>query len=591
MARAWLDERLSVLIPALQGKSEADIAELCAQELADWKARPGIKFSSLRPVMTAARKALGQIKLTPENRYRNARTGKDEHIALKYLNFTIEEWAELNQVGQAKLAENLEDQRLLDQPQAVIERAEKLLHSERWDDLLTGLALATGRRLTELLKTGRFFPKTQYTVTFDGQLKRRDLALKPYEIPVLVDAEIVLAAWHRLRSLEDCTSLDNEQVAQRYSKTASENAVRQLSGLIPQRSTKEDLYTHAFRAVYARLVVLHYCPVAVNDLVYVNAVLGHYQATDETTRRQFAATMHYFDYRIGDGSGQIDGRQGISLDQPGVSVLEVFNRRKQPMTSTSETQEQTTVLETAPAKTRGVITTKPGTFSQFSAVMQARSMRKHDELVTELLANDATYQQISAILKPLAGELDQPEENPVALLQTLVSAYKAGGAGPQASELAGLMQEVSDQETPVSYLRGLVERDRSFKKALENRHAGTDYASLTMSQLMSIKTPQAATERFKRAVDAIMAHNQAQTDPLHFWYINAAAVRDLVGGRNDAVQAYLETRPDAAEHNKAFNLTPRQNSKPVLIESEVIVEAGWTKPKGKPRKGQADDEE
>jgi len=68
----------------------------------------------------------------------------------------------------------------------------------------------------------------------------------------------------------------------------------------------------------------------------------------------------------------------------------------------------------------------------------------------------------------------------------------------------------------------------------------------------------AATGRFRRVVDAIVAHNFAQTDPLHLWYINAAAVRDLVGGRNDAVQAYLEARRSEIDaHHERFKLIPQ----------------------------------
>src|SRR6266516_437053 len=379
MAKVWLEERLSVLLPALSTlgtAQEAEIARLCEEEIAAWRARPTMKkASALRPVMTAARNAIKQLPLTQENRYKDAKSGQWHHIALKYMNFTEEEWAAMNAI-----------------------RAEKLLHSERWDDLVTRLAIVNGRRLTELLKTGRFFPKTMYTVVFDGQLKRKDIALKPYEIPVLVHAELVLAAWRRLRSLEDTTDLDNEQTAQKYSRQASENAIRQLSGLLPQRSTKEDLYTHAFRAVYARLAVLLYCPIAVNELVYVNAILGQYQAQNETQQRDFATTAHYFDYRIGDGAGQIDGRQGIRLSEPHIDVLEVFSKVKgEPAMKVTEIekegQEQESTLETKAKKTRGTLTTKPGTFDEAIRLMEQRNMRRHDEIVVDLMNNDAIAHQ------------------------------------------------------------------------------------------------------------------------------------------------------------------------------------------------------
>jgi hypothetical protein len=595
MARAWLDERLRDLLPALQALTvaqEDDIARLCEEELAAWRSRPEItKPGSLRPVLTAARKAIKQLPLTVANRYKNPRTGEYEHVALKYLNFSAEEWEALNAVSEEKLQARLEQQQLIENPQAIVARAEKLLASSRWDDLVTGLAVVTGRRLTELLKTGRFFPKTLSTVIFDGQLKRRDVNLKPYEIPVLTSAELVISAWRRLRHLEDCTGLDNEQVAQKYHKAASENAARQFAGLIPQKSATEDLHTHTLRATYAHIAVLWFCPLPVSDRSYVNAILGHWQATNDQQMRQFAATDHYYDYTIGDGSGQVDGRRGIRLDQPGVQVLEVFQRQAkgaQEMTDTTVASEQP-VLETKAGKTRGVLTTKPGTFDQAMRLMEQRGMRRHDEIVMDLMAHDAVAHQMYALLDPLAAELHS--DGPISTLQALIAAYHAGGTGAQAEALAGLLREVADEKEPVEYLRMLVERDRNFHAALAGRHAGTDYSALSLAQLSNIKTPEAATERFKRAIDAILKHNEAQTDRLHLWYINAAAVRDLVGGRNDAVMAYVESRQQEIDaHHKRYGLTPRQNSKPIAIEDEVIIEPGWKKPVGKLRGKKQEDQ-
>jgi Telomere resolvase len=583
MARAWLDERLKVLVPAVDAlamaQKEAEVERLCLEEIASWKARPDLKESSLPPVLTAARKAIKQLPLTPENRWKNPRTGKFEHLALKYLNFSNEEWSARNAISEEKLQARLEQQQLVDHPQEIVNRAEKLLQSDAWADLVTGLALVTGRRLTEILKTGRFFPKSLYTVIFDGQLKRRDLQIVPYEIPLLLPAEVVMAAWRKLRALEDTAEMEIEDVAFKYSKEASENATRHFAGLIPQRSARENLHTHSFRAIYARIAVLWFCPVPVSDLSYVNAILGHWNVGDERRQRQFAATEHYYDYVLGDGAGQIDGRRGIRLSEPDVQVLEVFQHRKgdQSMTeTTTETQEATQeAVKTKAAKTRGTLTLKPGTFAQAERLMQERGFTSgkwdHDKLAVDLMHHDAVAHQMYALLEPLAGELHT--EGPVETLRALIAAYRTGGSTPEVSNLVGLMNEIADEKEPVAYLRRLVERDRKFQVALAGRHAGTDYSSLTMSELERIKTTQASTERFRRAVDAIIAHNNAQSDPLHLWYVNAAAVRDLVGGRNDAVQAYLQTRQAELEaHHKQYSLTPKQNRKPGNIADEITVE-------------------
>jgi hypothetical protein len=580
MVKVWLEERLQALIPALEPlgrEQEAEIERLCLEELDAWRARPGMKKeTSLRPVVTAARKAIkDRIKLTPANRYLNEQKGEYQHLALKYLNL---DWEALNAISDEKFEAGLQNQQQIENPRAVVARAESLLQSSRSDELIVALALVTGRRLTELLKSGRFFPKTAYTLVFDGQLKRRDLDLKPYEIPVLVDAEMVLQAWRKLRTLEDCTKLENEAVTQKYSRAASESANRLFAGLIPQESERENLFTHAFRAVYAQIAVHWFCPKYVDEKLYANAILGHFQATTERQRRDYLATLHYQHYYI-------DGVKGVRLEEPGVPVLEVFQRAKGDRTVSAtettelaqdEAQEQQPVLETKKHKTRGTFTVKPGTYDQGLKIIDERGFEgtgAHDRLLVDLMSHDATAHQMYALLQPLAEELNQDAEQPLALLQALITAYRSGGSAA-APGMAELLAEVSDEEKPVEYLRGLVERDRKFQAAIANRHSKVDYSTASMADLRSkYKTPEAATERFRRAVDAIIRHNEAQTDPLHLWYINAAAVRKLVGGKNELVQAYLRSRQAEIDaHHAHYSLTPKQNDKNMDIASEITVE-------------------
>jgi len=65
------------------------------------------------------------------------------------------------------------------------------------------LALATGRRLTEIFRTGNFKKIDQSTLLFSGQLKTKNRKLfeelKPYPIHSLVDADLVLKAFKKLR--------------------------------------------------------------------------------------------------------------------------------------------------------------------------------------------------------------------------------------------------------------------------------------------------------------------------------------------------------------------------------------------------------
>ncbi|NJO97967.1 MAG: hypothetical protein HC764_19865 [Pleurocapsa sp. CRU_1_2] len=58
-----------------------------------------------------------------------------------------------------------------------------------------GLAVLTGRRCTEVIKTAQFEFKTKYSVIFTGALKRGDEPVEcVFEIPTLCEAQLVIEA-------------------------------------------------------------------------------------------------------------------------------------------------------------------------------------------------------------------------------------------------------------------------------------------------------------------------------------------------------------------------------------------------------------
>ncbi len=310
---------------------------------------------------------------------------------------------------------------------------------------------------------------------------------------------------------------------------------------------------------------------------------GHYRLLESSDQQQalnFASTAHYLDYKV------TDQRRGIKLREPGVEILEAFQKRgEQDMVRKGKgqatTEEQTGVVVRKQSKT-GFSSMRPkqGTKERADAVGEREHLHSTDEIITYLLDTDAIAHQLYGLLHPLVEELGTKTDTPVATLQALVAAYTSGvrspGADQQAGEIAALLQEVAaeGEEQPVVYLRKLVDRDKKYKEGLAGRYAGTDYANLSWHDLVKIRMPEAALERYRRAVDAVLLHNRAQADPLHRWYINAVVIRDLTGGRNDAVQEYLVTRKEELDaHHEQYHLTARDNRKPIKITTEVDVSA------------------
>ena len=587
--KIWLADRLQKLLPVLAVlgvAQEQEIQQLCELEIAAWRARPQMKEpTSLRVPMTDTRNAIKALPVTETNRWLNPRTQEREHIALKYMNFSEEEWAAMNAATERDFRERLETQQLVEQPEAVIVKADSLLGSQRWEEIVVGLAVVTGRRLTEVLKTGELHPMSQYTVVFSGQLKRKDEKLDPYEIPTLVEATRVLDAWKRVHALVDCTRMENDEVSAAYSRVVGEVAKRAFHGLVPVRSNDEDIYTHLFRTVYARLAVWLYCPVQVTDLTYMATIQGHYwvlKAETEEKRRNYMSTLHYMDYAIGDGAGNIDGRHGIALGKTGVKVLDAFQAaltRKSEQETRRQEKAMTLPMHSSSQTGYGLLKPRQQTKTRFTQVQTQMGLTT-DEALSVLLDEHALYWQFLELLKPIAAQSSTAQ--PLETLQVLLAAFARQQTESQAfearwhitlDEVGSLLEQVAatGETQPLSMLKSLVEKRQHQRQKHVQRRQETEYELMPFSALKDRKEPEAAEERFRRAVAAIMHHNEGTDDPLHRWYINASSVMALVGGRRETIQASLDAHHDEIqEHHDSLHITELSNRKGGISIAKMV---------------------
>jgi hypothetical protein len=251
-----------------------------------------------------------------------------EHPVLKVVGFSAAEWIEINSMASSETS--LRTTQFLANPETIVNQARELLDSRTWSEVAAGLAVVTGRRVSEILKTAEFSNKSTYSVMFTGAVKRRDesVALN-FEIPTLVSASTVIDAISKLRSWLDTSNMTNRQINERYEQAVAQTCDRYFRDLVPLRSGKDNLYTHLFRAVYATIAAHWFCPPQVSDLEFRAYIQGHFQILNETSeqkRTSMAAQRHYWDYKIDNGQGNVDGRLGIKLQEPGVQVLSAFDR-------------------------------------------------------------------------------------------------------------------------------------------------------------------------------------------------------------------------------------------------------------------------
>ena len=99
---------------------------------------------------------------TPMTQMRNAIKQRlsTDHVAYEMVNFSTDEWIQMNLPSQATLQRREENQKLIYHTEAIVASATGLLDSNYWANIAAGLSVLTGRRLAELLKTRQFTQKS-----------------------------------------------------------------------------------------------------------------------------------------------------------------------------------------------------------------------------------------------------------------------------------------------------------------------------------------------------------------------------------------------------------------------------------------------
>jgi Telomere resolvase len=319
--RKWLQALVDEYLPAIAGLQQTEADRAQAIVWATWMrerwADHGLAdLRQQRNLMTDVRRVI------------KTQLGTD-HVALEAMNFTMAEWLTINEPIGEQVARRNENVVLLENPDAIVALAVRLLASREWSEIAAGLVVLTGRRSSEILGSAEFLPKSQWSVWFTGALKRRgEVQRLSFEVPTLATAERVITALGKLRSVCPTQGLTAELINRKHSQAVASACDRHFSDLVPKRDGRDNLFTHLFRSVYAAIATFWYAPPTVDATEYKAAIQGHYailETTDSSLRRSIAASRHYNDYKIADLKGNIDGRQGIKLGYGGVEVIDAFN--------------------------------------------------------------------------------------------------------------------------------------------------------------------------------------------------------------------------------------------------------------------------
>ena len=502
----WLQNLLRELLPQLNQSSI---------DYQTW-------FNSIIEVMENR----GLIQPTQQKDYlsdiRNAiRVLDPEHPALEVVDFDTETWVQINNRASDRLGAR--KTKFIDNPDAIVRRATTLLGSYQWSEIACGLAVLTGRRCTEVIQTAQFEYKTKYSVVFTGALKRGNEPVEcVFEIPTLCEAKLVIQAIANLRNQlgEEIQHLSKRQVSSRYGRAVAKKCDRYFDELVPPREDQDNLYTHLFRAVYATIASYWYCPPTVPEIEFRAAIQGHYQIIDETDpklRRSIAAGRNYFDYRIGDGHGNIDGRLGIKLGLPDVEIIQEFCTAYIPPPSKPQSDKHNPIEElplishhTKPDKSK-IMNQSSNSASTNAMVIPSFFQSRLSTIANKLgISPELTIQALFTWTEmglSLAEQLNVEELNPGAIFEAVVKLQTKADNNLSLGDVDSANSDSLDSQS----IHQLSTSIRLLSQALSNRHHHQSDRSVSLDRTVVTGqdklAPAASNNNLKRGNQGVSDSN------------------------------------------------------------------------------------
>ncbi len=545
-------------------------------------------LESLRTHMTPYNKVIKAMSLIAgKNAYYYSKHNGElvlKHWFFKYAGLRPKEYAELNAKSNNQKEDRLDNGTLLE-PEPYLEDLGKLLTSNEADELALGIIGATGRRPCEVLLRGDFltakesdltFPEYQpvsHWLKFSGQAKkRRNTAVNYTLIAVLFPADFIIKSVKRLRKMPEVAAVikeiksevaelevpklkeqysgealeyqvaikENEYLDNRFGSKQNRLLQTQLKSL-DIRHGKDSVSRSSLRAAYARLAVARDCPSGKNDLLWASRLLGH--KDEKSDLRAILTTLGYFDYYL-----EKDAEVPL-LDTPKSEITTVFRGYANDVEAVKAFQEK------------------------FDITSQADTFRKLWELAQETLqARERklyTQETEEMITEELLTKIEQ-------LVEEKVNRAMAQSAHKYA--IAGLKTEAKSEPiivntTPSITTVSTLETDKTAATVEPEKTVEKDWESIPSEDLKGKHTPGSAEEKIRRAVKAIMEHNDYRAPSNNErWFLGVRSIQDLSGCNYAPIKKYIDDhRTMIFDHNAKYGLSNQHNKKHKQQISDVIT--------------------
>ncbi|MEL6776519.1 MAG: protelomerase family protein [Cyanobacteria bacterium J06597_16] len=299
-----LEARVPLFLAKLSQAEDAKTIEMFCKDEKAWFEGEYTNQNTRAAHMTRYRKAIAamiegeNIELTSANSYpQQTQDGTIyQHVALAWMNYSSDWHRERTAPTKAKTKEQRRN-RVAFEPWPLVEAAKAALTSTDYREIAAGIIAVTGRRPTEILKSGDFEIVSKYKVEFTGQLKAKGKT-DGYPIYSLMPANLLIDAFTTLRrdaDVKELQKLENTKVDSQRNSTLN-RAIGRVFGEVLQPPVGEKfLSAKNLRAAYTNVAYHFFSTPSESIGSFAEDYLGHQGAS---------SAPNYEDYYCVDDRGQ-----------------------------------------------------------------------------------------------------------------------------------------------------------------------------------------------------------------------------------------------------------------------------------------------
>lgn len=506
--RSAMRDRVAIFLAKLERcQTREEIRECCEAEKTEFE-EEYTNLNSRASYMTDYRKGIKAWEQTQglvEWNSQQVMTTKgtiNQHLALVFMNYPKDVHEQRKAPTETKKQEQRRNLKPITKVDEYLDTIERLLQSSDYREIAVGLIAATGRRMSEILKTGDFDQTGAYEVKFSGQVKQTQAEKeqgkhREYPIYTLCGSHLVIDARERLFRMGDIKEMrrwDLKKVDSGKNSTVNRQVVEHFTEILEPPHGEDILSSKNLRAAYANIAIYLFCPKNHSISAFITDRLGH---TSDAT------ASNYEDYQVTNEQGDpmTRGQWVKRLGNEAIQPKEVMVHKRLRMTRiASEVLEDKTFLPFP---------------DQVSRV---------DELI-RLARLGKAYEQ-----GQLTVTASQPTEAPSTPVEQ-----------PQKPQ-----QATDEKPTPAS-------KQTAGQSAEPGKR---DYESMSLAELKGLKTPGTLIYKIRKATQMIKEYNERVYEmqgKAGMYAINSQSIKALTGCNTKQLKAYMES-PEGQQQIASYNL-------------------------------------